>query len=599
VKVIIQTELSVEDFMNKNEITKMAEEYLKLEKHAFFKKEVQDSLSAQNWEDLEDRFYKELDFGTGGLRGVIGGGLNRMNPYTVAKATSGLAYYISKNIPSDKQSVCISYDSRNYSDLFAETAALVLAAQNIKVYLFTSLRPTPELSYAVRYKGACAGIMVTASHNPAKYNGYKVFWEDGAQVTPPHDKGIIEEVRNFSDTPALLSREEALAKGLLEMMDEEIDKPYINMIKNQALRPELIREKGKDLKIVYTPLHGAGRMPVETALSEMGIKVFTVPEQAEPDGNFSTVDFPNPEIAPAMDLSLKYAREQKADLVMGTDPDSDRLGIAVPDGDDWVLISGNQLGALLADYIFRTRKELNQFPEKPAFINTIVTSDLQNRIARFYGVDSFKVLTGFKFIGAMIHQFEIDKSYQYLFGGEESYGFLVGTEVRDKDAVSAATMTAEMALWNVAQGRSILDHLNEIYRSHGYFEEMLISKYFEGQKGAAIMEQLMKNLRNNTPREFGNLKVERFIDYRESTTSDIQKGTKVKDIDLPSSNVLQFILSDGSLVTARPSGTEPKIKFYASCCVDDFSNPEKARAETAEKLKAVKEKVNHLIAEAE
>lgn len=585
--------------MDKSEIKGLAEEYILLENYDFFKNEVQESLNAQNWDDLEDRFYKELDFGTGGLRGVIGGGLNRMNPYTVAKATSGLAYYISRNIPSDKQSVCISYDSRNYSDLFAETAALVLAAQNIKVFLFTSLRPTPELSYAVRLKGACAGIMVTASHNPAKYNGYKVFWEDGAQVTPPHDKGIIEEVRNFSETPLLMNKEEALQKGLLCMVDSEIDKPYINMIKNQALRPELIREKGKDLKIVYTPLHGAGRMPVESALSQMGIGVFTVPEQAEPDGNFSTVDFPNPEIAPAMDLSLKYAREQKADLVMGTDPDSDRLGIAVPDGKDWVLITGNQLGALLADYIFRTRKELNQFPENPAFINTIVTSELQNRIARYYGVESFKVLTGFKFIGAMIHQFESDNSYQYLFGGEESYGFLVGTDVRDKDAVSAATMTAEMALWNVAQGRSILDHLNEIYLKHGYFEELLISQYFEGQKGAQIMDQLMKNMRKNIPESFGSLAVDCMIDYREGTSTSVKSGKVEKNIDLPSSNVLQFILSDGSLVTARPSGTEPKIKFYASCCVDNCSDLEQAKQETGDKLKAVQDKVRSLIAEVE
>lgn len=585
--------------MDKSELQNLAEEYIELEHYDFFKKEVQESLNAQNWDDLEDRFYKELDFGTGGLRGVIGGGLNRMNPYTVAKATSGLAYYISKNIPSDKQTVCISYDSRNYSALFAETAALVLAAQKIKVFLFTSLRPTPELSYAVRLKGSCAGIMVTASHNPAKYNGYKVFWEDGAQVTPPHDRGIIDEVRDFSENPRLMDKEEALKKGLLVMVDSEIDKPYIEMVKNQALRPDLIREKGKDLKIVYTPLHGAGRMPVENALSEMGIKVFTVPEQAEPDGNFPTVDFPNPEIAPAMDLSLKYAREQKADLVMGTDPDSDRLGIAVPDGDDWVLISGNQLGALLADYIFRTRKELNTFPVKPAFINTIVTSELQNRIARSYGVESFKVLTGFKYIGAMIHQFEMDSTYQYLFGGEESYGFLVGTEVRDKDAVSAATMTAEMALWNVAQGRSILDHLKEIYQAHGYFEEMLISRYFEGQRGAQLMDQLMKNLRNNIPESFGTLMVDKMIDYREGTTFSVKSGNTLKDIELPSSNVLQFILGDGSVVTARPSGTEPKIKFYASCCVDRFSDLEKAKLETAEKLKAVEDKVLSLIEEVE
>jgi len=583
--------------MTREDILEQVKQYIESETYEFFRNEVQNSLAEKNWEDLEDRFYKELDFGTGGLRGVIGGGLNRMNPFTVAKATSGLATYIAKNIPKEEQIVCISYDSRNYSDLFAETAALVLIQQGIKVFLFNSLRPTPELSYAVRYKKACAGIMVTASHNPAKYNGYKVFWADGAQVTPPHDTGIIQEVRAVDKAPVLADKEKALAEGMLVKIDEEVDKPYIDMVKSLALRPDLIREKGNDLKIVYTPLHGAGRMPVERALSEMGIEVFTVPEQAEPDGDFPTVEFPNPEIAPAMDLSLRYAREQNADLVMGTDPDSDRLGIAVPHGDQWLLISGNQLGALLADYIFRTRKELGTMPANPAFINTIVTTDLQIRIAEFYGAKTFKVLTGFKFIGGLIRQFEEDGSYDYLFGGEESYGFLVGTEVRDKDAVSAATMTAEMALWNVAQGRTILDHLQEIYSRHGYFQEILISRYFEGQKGAQVMASLMKKLREDTPVSFGSLEVEKVIDYKDSSTTTIASGSKVQDIDLPSSDVLQFVMKDGSLITARPSGTEPKIKFYASCCVNDFSDPAAAKAETEDKLRQVETAVAALIEE--
>jgi phosphoglucomutase len=583
--------------VTQEEIRSAAEHYLSVESYEKFHIEVENSLKNNLWDDLEDRFYKELDFGTGGLRGVIGGGYNRMNPYTVAKATEGLALYISKNVPVDKQTVCISFDCRNFSDLFAETAARVLATKGIKVFLFTSLRPTPELSFAVRHLSACAGIMVTASHNPAKYNGYKVFWDDGAQVTPPHDTGIIQEVRAVDQVPQLVGFEEAKSAGMVVLMDELVDKPYIDMVKSQALRPELIKQRGKDLKIVYTPLHGAGRMPVERSLSEMGIEVFTVPEQAEPDGDFSTVAFPNPEIAPAMDLSLQYAKKQKADLVMGTDPDSDRLGIAVPDGDQWVLISGNQLGALLADYIFKTRKELGTLPVNSAFVNTIVTTDLQIRIAKSYGAETFKVLTGFKYIGEKIHEFEEKGNFEYLFGGEESYGFLVGTAVRDKDAVSAATMTAEMALWNVAQGRSILDHLKEIYSTHGYFEELLISQYFEGMKGAAVMDQLMKNLRDNPPHSFGMLKVAKLLDYRDGSTLTMADGKKEKNIPLPSSNVLQFLMEDGSLVTARPSGTEPKIKFYASCCVDSFDNLEEAKKQTAEKLQGVKDKVQGLIAQ--
>jgi phosphoglucomutase len=440
--------------------------------------------------------------------------------------------------------------------------------------------------------------MVTASHNPAKYNGYKVFWNDGAQVTPPHDTGIISEVRAVTDDIKTISKEDAVKQGLLIYIDKEIDEPYLKMVVSQTLRPEMVREKGKELKIVYTPLHGAGNIPVNNALKEMGISVFTVPEQAEPDGDFPTVAFPNPEITEAMELALKYGKQEKADLIMGTDPDSDRLGIAVPENDGFKLISGNQLGALLGDYIFRTRKELGTLPANGAFINTIVTSDLQNRIAEDYGLSTFKVLTGFKFIGMKIREFEENHSHTYLFGGEESYGFLVGTEVRDKDAVSAATMTAEMALWNVTQGRSVLDHLNEIYTKYGYFEEALISNYFEGQQGAGIMDNLMAQLRQNPPQSLGGLRISEIIDYKNGTTKYCDKNQVLSNIDLPSSNVLQFLLEEGSLVTVRPSGTEPKIKFYASCCEAPGMDLEKAKSGTGAKIKAIEKQVNELVSNA-
>ncbi|MDC7222177.1 MAG: phospho-sugar mutase, partial [Spirochaetales bacterium] len=524
-----------------------------------------------------------------------GGGYNRMNSYTVAKATQGMANYIKANVPAEKQSVVISYDSRNYSDLFSQTAAEVLAANGIRTFLFTSLRPTPVLSYAVRQLGTCAGIMVTASHNPAKYNGYKVFWEDGAQVTPPHDKGIIGEVQKVTDDIKRIPLDEALKAGSIVMIDKEIDDPYNDMCMAQCLRPELVKEKGRDLKVVYTPLHGAGTVPVERLLSSVGIEVFTVPEQREPDGNFPTVAFPNPEITPAMDLALKYAKEQKADLVIGTDPDADRIGIAVPVGDDWTLISGNQLGALLTDYIFRSRQELGLMPDAPAFINTIVTTNLQFDIAQAYGATCFKVLTGFKYIGEKIGEWDKTEEYQYIFGGEESYGFLVETDARDKDAVSAALLTAEMALWNVNRGKTVLEHLEEIWKTYGYYEEFLISQYFEGEAGAGIMAGLMKTLREDKPRQWGDLTAASLRDFADGSTTDLETGVKAQDIDLPSSNVLQFVMTDGSLVTARPSGTEPKIKFYGSCCVKPCGDLEEAKKSTSALIKSVEASVEALI----
>jgi len=568
------------------DIKDKALEYLELEKHSFFKSEVQELLDTNNEDELKERFYKDLSFGTGGLRGVIGGGYNRMNPFTVKKATQGLANYVVKSVEGEKSAV-IAYDSRNYSDLFSLEAALVLCANGIKTYLFTSLRATPELSYAVRALKTTTGIVVTASHNPSEYNGYKVYWDDGAQVTPPHDTGIIEEVNKVTTDIKTITKEDAIKQGLLIMIDKEIDEPYFEMVQNESLRPELIKEKAKDLKVVFTPLHGTGTFAIETLFNRLGLPITTVKEQRDPDGNFPTVPFPNPEEASAMALALDLAKKERANLVIGTDPDADRIGIAVPDGDDYVLITGNQLGALLADYIFRTKKELGTLPNNPAFINTIVTSNLQVKVAESYGATCFKVLTGFKYIGAKMKEFEESGSFNYVFGGEESYGFLIETSVRDKDALSAATMAAEMALWNLNRGKTVLEHLNEIYEKFGYYKETLISKYFKGISGAQIMDDLMTLLRNQTPKELGGIKVKSFIDLKNSTTKNMDTGEVKKDIDLPSSNVLQFILEEGSIVTARPSGTEPKIKFYASCCSESGLDLNSAKSVVDAKVKAI------------
>jgi phosphoglucomutase len=551
--------------MDHQAIIARAREYIALEQDEFFRLPVESLLANDDRDELNDCFYTDLAFGTGGLRGVIGGGYNRMNSYTVKRATQGLANYINKNAPKAPSAV-IAYDSRRYSDLFSLNAALVLCANGIRTYLFTGLRSTPELSFAVRRLKATAGIVVTASHNPPEYNGYKVYWSDGGQITPPHDSGIIAEVGAVTGPVAEMAKEDALSKGLLVLIDREIDDLFIAMIKAQSLRPELVKKQGKRLSIVYTPLHGTGAMPVGRALEELGIRVTFVPEQKEPDGNFPTVKYPNPEEASAMQLALQLGRKKKADLIMGTDPDADRIGIAAPDGDDFRLISGNQLGALLLDYLLCTRKELGLLPENGVFIKTIVTSDLQRLIAQSHGISCIDVLTGFKYIGEKIREFEMSPGGPvFLFGGEESYGYLTSTEVRDKDAVSTAVMTAEMTLYHQSRGKTLLGRLREIWQEYGYFSEKGISGTFKGQAGLATMSKLMDTLRNNPPVSFAGRNVISLKDFRAGTTFLFKENTRKKDIDLPSSNVLQFLLADGSMVTARPSGTEPKIKFYISC----------------------------------
>ncbi len=576
---------------------KRAQEYIEAESNPIFKEDIEKLIESNDQEALNDRFYTDLKFGTGGLRGKIGGGFNRMNSLTVQRATQGLANYIKKTVPSDKSSVVIAYDNRNYSDLFALEAAKVLCGAGIKTYLFSALRPTPELSFAVRHLSATAGIVITASHNPPEYNGYKVYWDDGSQIVAPHDKAIVEEVLAVENVTAL-SKEKAREAGLLIMIDKELDDPYIAMVKGLAIRPDLLAEKGRDLKVVFTPLHGTGMMPVSRALLELGIEVIFVEEQKNPDGNFPTVASPNPEEASALKMAMELAKEKKADLVLATDPDADRLGIAVPNSEgEFVLINGNQLGSLLAEYVLSGLKEQNKLPEDAAMVKTIVTTELQRRIASYYGAACFDVLTGFKFIGDKIREFEATQKHTYVFGGEESYGYLVGTNVRDKDAVSSATMTAEMTLFALSQGRSLLEQLDFIFDRYGVFQETLIYKVFEGQAGVEHIKNLMSTLRNTPPKILAGQPVSLMKDYANGMVSDFKSGKAEKLINLPSSNVLQFILEDDSVITARPSGTEPKIKFYASCCEEPGVPLAEAKQTVTEKIQAIENEIHSILAD--
>jgi phosphoglucomutase len=578
--------------MNRNEIKQRAEEYVELETNAEFRESVEKLLREEQWEELSERFYTDLSFGTGGIRGKIAGGYNRINPLVIARATQGLANYIGKQQHKGQDAVVIAYDSRRYSRLFAEETALVLAGNGIKVYLFSELRPTPELSYAVRKLGATAGVVITASHNPPEYNGYKVYWSDGGQIVPPHDKGIITEVRQVTREISRMDKQEALDSEQLVYIDREIDTDYIDTIKKHALRPDLIRKKGKDLKVVYTPLHGTGTMLMERIFEELGIEVVTVPEQREPDGNFPTVEYPNPEESSAMEKAIELGEEVKADLVLGTDPDSDRLGIAVPHNEGFILINGNQLGSLLADYIFSTLYALGNMPENPVLVKTIVTTELQTLIAKNYGARVYDTLTGFKYIAEKIKQFE-STGESYVFGGEESYGYLVGTEVRDKDAIGAAAMTAEMALYDVSRGKTVLDHLDELYEKYGYFEERLLSKKYEGQAGAEKMNTIMANLREDPPSTFGGSKVVTIKDYQERVSKNRRDGT-TEPLELPVSNVLQFLTEDNTIISVRPSGTEPKIKIYASARSDASVPPREASRQVGEKLDTIEKEISSL-----
>ncbi len=552
--------------MEKSEILERAKKYISEEKDERFRKEIEELIAKDDMKELEDRFYQTLEFGTGGLRGVMGGGTNRMNTLEINLATQGLANYVLKAFPKEAKdgtlSAVVAYDSRRNSDVFAQATALILAANGIKAYLFTSLRPTPELSFAIKYLGAKTGVVVTASHNPPQYNGYKAYWDNGAQVIEPHDAGIIKEVNAVKEIKTI-SKDEAIKSGKLVLIDKEIDDKFWAMCKAQLFRPELIKEKAGDVKIVYTPLHGTGAMHVEKVLGDLGLKVITVPEQREPDGAFPTVEKPNPEEAPALKLAVELGEKEKADCVMATDPDSDRFGSAFPGKDGkFVLVSGNQMGALLCEYVLLSRKEFGKLPANPAVIRSIVTSPFCDYICKKYGVKVFECLTGFKWIAAVEDEFEKDGSANYVYGLEESYGYKIEKEVMDKDGVSAAAMCAEMTLYWRSKGKSILEHLDDMWKEYGFFEDRAISQYFPGSAGKEIMAGLMTKLRNDGVKTLGGKKVIEIRDILASTAFSPDSPSSKKEIKLPKSNVLQFVLEGGTIVSARPSGTEPKIKFY-------------------------------------
>ena len=550
----------------------------------------QELLAIRNDEkEVEDRFYKDLEFGTGGLRGVIGAGTNRMNIYTVRKATQGLANYIKKQGGADK-GVAIAYDSRRKSPEFADEAALCLAANGIKAYVFDSLRPTPELSFALRELKCISGIVITASHNPPEYNGYKCYWEDGAQVTAPKDKEIITEVNNVTDyhTVKTMDKEEAKKAGLYVVIGKEIDDKYMAELKKQIIHPDVIKDMAEDMKIVYSPFNGTGNVPVRRILSELGFKnVYVVPEQEMPDPDFTTLEYPNPEDPKAFTLALKLAKEKNADIVLATDPDADRLGIYALDtkSGEYVPFTGNMSGMLIAEYILRERTATGKMPENPALVTTIVTTNMARAIAADYNVRFIEVLTGFKFIGEQIKLFEQSGSNNYVFGLEESYGCLAGTHARDKDAVVAVMCLCEMAAWCKKNGKTVWDQMIALYEKYGYFKESQYSITMKGIDGAKQIEELMGKIRSNPPKNFGDLKVKEFRDYNTGKTLNLETGEE-GETGLPKSNVLYFDLTNDSWCCARPSGTEPKIKFYMGVKGTGLEDAEMRLNKLTEDLKA-------------
>lgn len=542
-----------------------------------------------NEEEIEDRFYRDLEFGTGGLRGVIGAGTNRMNFYTVRKATQGLANYIIKQ-GSQEKGVAIAYDSRRFSPEFALEAALCLNANGIKAYLFDALRPTPELSFAVRKLGCTAGIVVTASHNPPEYNGYKVYWEDGAQITAPKDVEIVAEVKAITDyhTVKTMSEADAKAQGLLAIIGKEIDDAYMVELKKQIVHPEIIKEVADEIKIVYTPLHGTGLVPVKRVLAELGFKnVYVVPEQELPDPEFTTLAYPNPEDPAAFELAIKLAKKVGADIILATDPDADRLGVYSKDTKtgEYKAFTGNMSGMLIAEYLLSQRKEKNLLHDNGAFVKTIVSTNMADAIAAEYNVKLIEVLTGFKYIGEQIKFFEQQGTYEYEFGFEESYGCLVGTHARDKDAVVAVMALCEAAAYYKTKNMTLWDQMIQIFEKYGYYKEGQKAITMKGAEGAEKIAELMDKLRNETPKKFGSWDVLEARDYKKDECVDLKTGEK-KSTGLPSSNVLYYALSDNAWCCARPSGTEPKIKFYMGV---KGSNLADADAKLEELTKAVME----------
>ena len=536
--------------------------------------EIKDELkNIKDEKEIEDRFYKDLDFGTGGLRGIIGAGSNRMNIYTVSKATQGFANYLNESF--ENPSVAVAYDSRNMSKEFATAAALTLCANGVKVFLYESLRPTPVLSFAVRHLNCKGGIVVTASHNPKQYNGYKVYDEFGGQVTDEKANKIISLVNDVKDFSMIknMSEEEALNKDLLVYIGEDVDKAYIDEVKNLTIRKELVKEKAKDLKIIYTPIHGSGNIPVRRVLSELGYSnVKVVKEQEEPNGNFPTAPYPNPEMPQVFELALEMAKQESPDIIFGTDPDCDRIGVVVKESNgEFKVLTGNQTGLLLTHYVLSALKETNSLPENGVVIKTIVTTEGARKIAEDFGIELMDVLTGFKYIGEKIREFRESGDKKYLFGFEESYGYLAGEFVRDKDAVIASMLIAEMTLYYKEQGMSLYEALIKLYEKYGFYKETLISIELEGKEGQEKIASCIDALRNSSIESVDGVKVSTKLDYKLS----LEESNGVKsEIKLPKSNVLKYILEDGSSFVVRPSGTEPKMKIYLAVKGSSLENAE-------------------------
>lgn len=541
--------------------------------------------------EIEERFYTELEFGTAGLRGIIGAGCNRMNEYTVRKATQGLANYILK-VGGQDRGVAIAYDSRHMSPEFADVAALCLAANGIKAYVFESLRPTPELSYAVRKLHTIAGINITASHNPPEYNGYKVYWEDGAQITPPHDSGIMNEVKAISDYAVCkkMDKDAAIAAGLYQTIGADIDDPYIEELKKLVVHQDAIDAVGSQIKVVYTPLHGTGNILVRRVLKELGFtNVYVVPEQELPDGDFPTVSYPNPEAKEAFTLGLALAKKVDADLVLATDPDADRLGVYVKDAKtgEYHPLTGNMSGCLIGDYLIGQKKELQGLPEDGVFVRSIVSTNMADAIADYYGIELVEVLTGFKFIGQKILEMEKTGKGTYLFGMEESYGCLTGTYARDKDAVVASMALCEAAAYYKTKNMTLWDAMIAMYERYGYYQDGITAITLKGIEGLEKIGQIMNTLRAEAPKEIGAYQVTAVRDYKNDTITDIATGA-VRPTGLPSSNVLYYELTDDAWVCVRPSGTEPKVKFY-------FGIKGSSLADADAKAEAMKAAVNALV----
>lgn len=543
-----------------------------------------------NEDEIADRFYRDLEFGTGGLRGVIGAGTNRMNLYTVRKATQGLANFIISENGQDK-GVAIAYDSRRMSPEFANEAALCLAANGIKTYVFETLRPTPELSFAVRELSCVAGIVITASHNPPEYNGYKVYWEDGAQITYPKDEQIITEVNKVEDYHKVktMPKEEAMAAGLYQIIGSEVDDRYMEELKKLVVNPELVKEAGKELKIVYTPLHGTGNLPSRRILQEIGFEhVYVVPEQELPDGNFPTVSYPNPEDAAVFTLALKLAKEVDADVILATDPDADRLGVYAKDSKtgEYRSFTGNMSGMVICEYLLSQKKEKGILSEKGAVVKTIVTTNMADAVAKEYHMKLIETLTGFKYIGEQIKLFEQENSYTYEFGFEESYGCLVGTHARDKDAIVAVMALCEAAAYYKTKNLTLWDQMIEIFEKYGYYREDLSTTTLKGMEGAAKIKEMLETLRKNPPKAVGGYEIRKAKDYQLDECLDLKTGVKTKT-GLPKSNVLYYELDDDAWFCVRPSGTEPKIKYYFGVKGNSFGDAEEKLAKLKEAVLAL------------